>query len=393
MGRYRHFTGILPNTYNISELDNITTIRYYKGQDIKNGIKIIIGFHEAKTITAVFKIIKEKTLQPCKDIQGELERVTCDEERTGKIYMYGKQPSLNRDNYNTTIREALQEKNQEEALKTIEEKDAYFYMTHKKQLMNYMEEKYHKGDQGSYKPEQFNRPMETDFTKTIVFVGPTGLGKTQYALAHFTEPLHVRDKCDYSRYNTKTDGIVMDDLSTHQWNPLTFLKLIEIETAVTQDVKYGMARIRAGCPRIICCNSEELLWPDKITSETKAACDRRLKIIHITTPLYDNNKRKMTTNDTNTIKKPKIDINYIKQILEHQTRLTSTDITNCDIQITYSTEDEPPEDCEILYTSYANDKSLIIYHVNGSYNQNNEYKYDIIVHINMKSSPKLNHSC
>lgn len=137
-----------------------------------------------------------------------------------------------------------------------------------------------------YDISQFNRSPITDFSKTMVLVGPTGIGKTQYALAHFKNPLLIKDKNDYIRYSRHTDGIIYDDLSFTSWNPMTFLHMVENETAITQDVKFGHVRIRANIPKFILVNSKKLLWPRDIIKETKDACLRRMIIHYMHSPLY-----------------------------------------------------------------------------------------------------------
>ncbi|GJQ69835.1 hypothetical protein Trydic_g13318, partial [Trypoxylus dichotomus] len=67
----------------------------------------------------------------------------------------------------------------------------------------------------------YGREYVTDFRTVRVLIGRTGLGKTEYALAHFRQPLHVRDDEDWRRLTRRTDGIVLDDLDFRKWSPAT----------------------------------------------------------------------------------------------------------------------------------------------------------------------------
>lgn len=289
--RGRHFMGVFTDPEKVEKLKEIKELKYCIGQweigdQGTKHFQCAFGFNITKRVSTVINLIQEERIEHTRDVDKAIKYCTKEEGRIGDIISWGEIPRKKKDDSNELLSQAVKMGTVDDALECVKEKDAYFYMMHKKQLVNYFTEELWKGDEALYKPEDFNIPLKKDFSKTLVFIGPTGIGKTQYALAHFKEPLHVRDKVDYARYTTRTDGIVMDDINTAGWNALTFLKLIEIETAVSQDIKYGSIRIEANTPRIICCNSEELLWPKDMAPETKAACMRRLKIYHLNEKLY-----------------------------------------------------------------------------------------------------------
>lgn len=53
----------------------------------------------------------------------------------------------------------------------------------------------------------------TDWTQSVVLVGPSGVGKTEFALAHFKNPLLVSDIDQLLDFDEGThDGIVFDDM-------------------------------------------------------------------------------------------------------------------------------------------------------------------------------------
>ena len=58
----------------------------------------------------------------------------------------------------------------------------------------------------------FSEPRMVDF-QNLVVSGPTGIGKTQYALAHFDSPLRVTNLAQLKLFNPDIhDGIVFDDM-------------------------------------------------------------------------------------------------------------------------------------------------------------------------------------
>lgn len=132
----------------------------------------------------------------------------------------------------------------------IKKRDTIYFIANQKRLLAYFSTKFDAiEDRPLYRPQDFLRPLiRAPFEAVHVLVGGTGLGKTQYALAHFRRPLHVKDNEDWRRFGPGHDGIVMDDMDFHAWSPLKFLKLLDMETPVTQNVKYGSVRIPAGMP-------------------------------------------------------------------------------------------------------------------------------------------------
>lgn len=261
--------------------------------------QLIFGFKDGKTLGSVQKMFDDCNVQITREPVSMLKYCTNSNKRYSlydSLIVFGDIPNFkSRREYsaNDLILILQDAPTLESGLKSISEKDAFFYIKNKKYLTDiYLEE--HPENEGSlFKPEDFTRPLhDLDSTqmknKVLVLIGDTGLGKTQYALAHFKNPVHVRHAEDYRRFNhEKHDGLVMDDLGFKQWSPMTFLKTLEMETAITMNVKYGSARIPRGTKRIICVNSEELLWPDGILPETRAACERRMHKIIVHNHLFN----------------------------------------------------------------------------------------------------------
>lgn len=190
------------------------------------------------------------------------------------------------------LEEALKFDNPFAAMNYIKQKDRLWYISSQKQIRHFIEgEIVDRSNRAMYDRHQFNTPT-LDLTepahrnRAVVLIGPTGLGKTQWALAHFKNPVHIRDKNDYARITDKTDGLVLDDLDQMHWQPLTLLKLVECETNVTMNIKYGSKVIRAGMPRFIIANSWELFWPQNFKPESIDAVERRVVSYVIKAKLY-----------------------------------------------------------------------------------------------------------
>ncbi|GJQ78706.1 hypothetical protein Trydic_g2742 [Trypoxylus dichotomus] len=178
------------------------------------------------------------------------------------------------------------------AMRLVEENDPVWYIVGRKSLSNYFESKFENvdhlyADRSAYGRESFVREFVTDFRTVRVLVGRTGLGKTEYALAHFRQPLHVRDNEDWRRLSRSTDGIVLDAVDFREWSPANYRKLLDISRPVTQNINYGCVRIPARIPRFIIVNHMDLLWPARMHPAIKMACERRMTVEQLDDPLFD----------------------------------------------------------------------------------------------------------
>ncbi|KAK9871894.1 hypothetical protein WA026_015143 [Henosepilachna vigintioctopunctata] len=275
-----------------------THVSWYIGQEEegerrRKHIQLMFGFNNPRTLAATQKLLQDANIQRVYDTMATLKYCTDENKRSGELYTFGEVPQFQQKKNPNLIQEALEMETYEEAMEHVEKSDTFYYISHQKQLQLYFTQKFDQSDKALYSQQKFTNKegYKHLFNKTIIFIGPTGIGKTQYALAHFTNPLHVKDREDWGRYSpNQTDGIVLNDLDFKQWSPLTFLKNLDMETAITQQVKYCFIRIKAGTPKIICCNDEKLLWPTGMHPETKASCLRRVKIIHMHHKLWQYSK-------------------------------------------------------------------------------------------------------
>lgn len=150
--------------------------------------------------------------------------------------------------------EALQKATWEEALDHLREKRPADVLKYGTTLeANY--KKYRKAEAKGERPERtFNREFETDFKKSWVFVGPPGLGKTQYAKYHFKNPLFVCHLDQLKDLTPEHDGIVFDDMDFKHLPRSTQIYLTDMEEDRCIHVRYSTVTIPAGTKRIFTCN-------------------------------------------------------------------------------------------------------------------------------------------
>jgi len=136
--------------------------------------------------------------------------------------------------------------------------------------------------------EQDEKPEfdETDFNtdlfdfeqKALVFIGPTGIGKTEFALAHFKNPLIVSHIDDLKRYNKfEHDGLVFDDFKADHWPTTCQIHLVDWNHGRSINVKCATAYIPARTKKIFTCNEYPFSY--------HPAIERRIRRIDFTSDL------------------------------------------------------------------------------------------------------------
>lgn len=123
--------------------------------------------------------------------------------------------------------------------------------------------------------------------RVIFITGPTGCGKTRWALTQFDSPLLVSHLEDLKGFKQDLhDGIVFDDMSFSQMAPNVAIHLLDWELPRTLNVKFGSITLPAQTRKIFTSNeSFETVFP-QCTPAVMAALMRRTHIIQATGPLF-----------------------------------------------------------------------------------------------------------
>jgi len=123
--------------------------------------------------------------------------------------------------------------------------------------------------------------------RVLWMTGPTGIGKTQWAIAQFECPLLVRHMDTLKEYiPTLHDGLIFDDLAFAHWPREACIHLVDWDCPSSINVKHSAVTIPARTRRIFLSNlAWEMYWP----IDTSGAIRRRVKVIvfpPFSPPLY-----------------------------------------------------------------------------------------------------------
>jgi len=142
--------------------------------------------------------------------------------------------------------------------------------------------------QPMYVMTDFNAPPIPLDQGVVHLWGPTGTGKTQYAMAHFKSPLMVRHMDQLTQFDPKKhDGIVFDDMTFNHLPPTAVIHLLDWDMPSAIHVRYTTAVIPAKTKRIITSNDRDIFYDEtKISVPLVAAIMRRVTQISIPDRLF-----------------------------------------------------------------------------------------------------------
>jgi len=145
----------------------------------------------------------------------------------------------------------------------------------------------------SFHLRDFNRaPLEFDDMMPVVLHGLSNAGKTEFAVAHFKQPVIVRRRDDLKSLGLRVDGIIFDDVDLKDWKPEEVIALLNVTKDRTVGARYSDARLPANVPLIFTTNLGmtspfDSLFPMGKSAEQQVAIARRFKCVPVSAPLFD----------------------------------------------------------------------------------------------------------
>lgn len=146
-----------------------------------------------------------------------------------------------------------------------------------------------------YPIESFNIPrhdfqLGSERPQCLLLWGPKLMGKTYFALAHFSRPYFVTDLDDLRGIPPGTDGLVFDEITTYHM-PISYVKnLVDMCFTRSLRCRYANARIPEGLPKIFCSNDENPFYNENSMGYTifnAEAVDSRVTKIEIFAKCYN----------------------------------------------------------------------------------------------------------
>lgn len=135
-----------------------------------------------------------------------------------------------------------------------------------------------------YEDAEWSLPIREDF-KCLFLYGPTGTGKTQWALHHFRNPFlcsHIDDLRDFNA--DRNDGIVFDDMSFRHMPREGVIHLLDWDEDRSIHCRFYCAQIPAGTKKIFTSNKT---FHETFPDDDHGAIRRRIsEIIRIEGPTF-----------------------------------------------------------------------------------------------------------
>lgn len=188
---------------------------------------------------------------------------------------------------NQAALQVLDAPNKLEALKLVKELLPMDWLLHSQAIHNSINEHFARDHVHRYKPEDFECPLMEDLSKAVLFWGPSGHGKTQFALAHFKRPLLVRHIDNLKKLTEKNDGVVFDDMSFKHIPAEAVIHMLDMEEEATVHCRYQVGVIPRQLPRIFTHNTPNPFFNLATTDKEQVkAIERRINAQECIKKLY-----------------------------------------------------------------------------------------------------------
>lgn len=121
-------------------------------------------------------------------------------------------------------------------------------------------------------PWLWTLPELFTWDKTLILVGDSGIGKTEWAKSLMINPLFVTHIDDLKRFDcNEHGGIIFDDMSFTQIPRTAAIHLVDNDNPRSIHIRYGRAEIPQGTKKIITSNLHEI-FPEDTTGAIARRC-------------------------------------------------------------------------------------------------------------------------
>lgn len=133
-----------------------------------------------------------------------------------------------------------------------------------------------------FRLDQFSLPpLDMEKKKCYLLWGPSGTGKTQYALAQFKRPLLVRHVDRIRDLSPDHDGVVFDDLSFTHWPVESVIHMLDVDEDSDLNMRYVIGTLPEGLPRVFTHNTPNPFYLQETPVEQMNAVERRVERVHV----------------------------------------------------------------------------------------------------------------
>lgn len=137
-------------------------------------------------------------------------------------------------------------------------------------------------------PDSFNIPLlPIPKDRCMLFYGPSTLGKTEYAKAHFKNPLFVKKIEQLRELEPEHDGIVFDDMSFKHMPAEERLAILERRNPTCIHARYSNIPLDPYPPRIFTHNNNDIFFGPQDTEAQTCAIQNRLDVYPFSERLFD----------------------------------------------------------------------------------------------------------
>ena len=185
----------------------------------------------------------------------------------------------------TTYDQALAAPTVREGMEIVKKQKARDYCLHGDAIERHLKNAKSPTYASKFLLSDFNLPP-LDLSKAVLINGPSNFGKTQWALAHFKNPLLVSHMDQLKRLGPDHDGIVFDDMSFDHWPPESVIHLLDMECERALHVRYGTVTIPAYTKKIFTSNKKNIFTKFDVDVEQFNAIARRYKEVVVSNCLF-----------------------------------------------------------------------------------------------------------